>query len=111
MRKLRLLKLGRFRLNGVMGCIPIKRNFDVVYGGGGGGGHLDIQNTFLCHLDTQKFKGQDLLMMTILEDSACLQYEQSSYWPKKAKSVYVYISFISLVVFKLCTTPWTPKSL
>ena len=43
---------------------------------------------------TPKSLGQDLLMMTILEDNlhvvSLLQYKQSSYWPKKAKSVDVY---------------------
>ena len=42
---------------------------------------------------TPKSLGQDLLMMKIIEDSVIvsfLQYKQSSYWPKKAKSVDIF---------------------
>ena len=58
--------------------------------------HLDTQNIRqFDSLDTQMFS-QDLLMMTIprlfnkiVHVVSLLQYKQSSYWPKKAKSVYI----------------------
>ena len=77
--------------------------------------HLDTQNTVFLTVWTPKCLGQDLLMMTIFEDIVQVvslqQYKLSSYWPKKAKSVDIYIWFISLVVCTLCHTLDTQKSM
>ena len=75
---------------------------------------MSFGHTEHCFLTvwTPKSLGQDLLMTTILEDSACSVTPtiQTKQLLAQKRKLCRYIGFISLVVWTLYTL-WTPKSL